>query len=298
MTTVAILGPGAIGGLLAVRLGQAGHDVTLIGRHPAGVTVAGLTLTAPGTAAVTTRPASRPYLTHPVEFLIVTVKATQLIDATTRVPAAFTAGGTVVPFLNGVDHLPYLRAVYPADTVAATIVVEATKLADGTIEQATPVRCGHPRGCARRGCPRRRPARAGRSESAASLLDVPGLEVTVQPGEAQVMWQKLCMLATYALLTTAAEQAIGAAREKFAAGSARWPARPAPPRRCTARTSTRRRSRPRSGACRGRGAPPCSRTAWPAGNSSSTPSPGPRCARSARPGRRSRSARSRPSWRR
>ena len=66
------------------------------------------------------------------------VKATQLIDATARVPAAFTAGGTVVPFLNGVDHLPYLRAVYPADTVAATIVVEATKLGDGTIEQASP----------------------------------------------------------------------------------------------------------------------------------------------------------------
>jgi ketopantoate reductase len=43
MTTVAILGPGAIGGLLAARLGQAGHDVTLIGRHPVDVTVAGLT---------------------------------------------------------------------------------------------------------------------------------------------------------------------------------------------------------------------------------------------------------------
>jgi ketopantoate reductase len=58
MATVAILGPGAVGGLLAVRLGQAGHDVTLIGRNPGGVTVAGLTLTAPRAAAVTTR--SRP----------------------------------------------------------------------------------------------------------------------------------------------------------------------------------------------------------------------------------------------
>ena len=60
MTTVAVLGPGAIGGLLAVRLGQAGHDVTLIGRHPADVTMAGLTLTAPAGLAVTTSPASRP----------------------------------------------------------------------------------------------------------------------------------------------------------------------------------------------------------------------------------------------
>ena len=45
---IAVLGPGGIGGLLAVRLGRAGHDVTLIGRHPDRVTAAGLTLTAPG----------------------------------------------------------------------------------------------------------------------------------------------------------------------------------------------------------------------------------------------------------
>jgi 2-dehydropantoate 2-reductase len=218
MATVAILGPGAVGGLLAVRLGQAGHDVTLIGRNPGGVTVAGLTLTAPGAAAVTTRPASRPYLTQPVEFLIVAVKATQLIDATARVPAAFTAGATVVPFLNGVDHVPYLRAVYPADTVAGTIVVEATKLADGTIEQATPsatiTLAATPAAAPPRGVPPEPPATA--PESAARLLDVPGLDVTTQPGEEQVLWRKLCMLATYALLTTAAEQPIGAAREKFA----------------------------------------------------------------------------------
>jgi 2-dehydropantoate 2-reductase len=203
MTTVAVLGPGAIGGLLGVRLGQAGHDVTMIGRHPADVTVAGLTLTAPAGRAVTTWPDSRPYLTHAVEVLIVAVKATQLIDAAARVPAALIADGTVVPFLNGIDHLPYLRAVYPAGTVAATIVVEATKLGDGTIEQATPSAAITL-------------AAGSGTAAAAGLLDVPGLEVTVRDGEAQVMWQKLCMLATYALLTTAAGQAIGPAREQFA----------------------------------------------------------------------------------
>jgi 2-dehydropantoate 2-reductase len=206
MTTVAILGPGAIGGLFAARLGQAGHDVTLIGRRPVAVTVAGLTLTAPGEDAITTRPASRPYLTEPVEVLIVAVKATQLVDATARVPAALVAGATVIPFLNGVDHLPYLRAVYPADTVAGTIVVEATKLADGIIEQASPfatVTLAVPPG-------------TGPAGAAAGLVDVPGLRVTTHPGETQVLWQKLCMLATFALLTTAAGQPIGPAREQFA----------------------------------------------------------------------------------
>jgi 2-dehydropantoate 2-reductase len=229
MTTVGVLGPGAIGGLLAARLGQAGHDVTLIGRHPGGVTVAGLTLTAPGEDAITTRPASRPYLTHPVEVLIVAVKATQLVDATARVPAAFTAGATVIPFLNGVDHLPYLRAVYPAETVAGAIVVEATKLADGTIEQASPfaaITLAVPPGSGAvppgsgavpsgSGSVPPGPAAAA-AATAAGLLDVPGLHVTTQPGEIQVLWQKLCMLATFALLTTAAGHPIGAAREQLA----------------------------------------------------------------------------------
>jgi 2-dehydropantoate 2-reductase len=224
VTTVAILGPGGIGGLLAARLGQAGHDVTLIGRHPSQVTIAGLTLTAPGEDPITTRPASRPYLTQPVEILFVAVKATQLVDATARVPAALTAGAIVVPFLNGVDHLPYLRAIYPGDTVAGTIVVEATKLPDGTIEQASPsaaITLAVPPGSAAAAAAAAAGGAGGAggaeaADAAASLLDVPGLHVTTQPGEAQVLWQKLCMLATFALLTTAAGQPMGRAREQFA----------------------------------------------------------------------------------
>ena len=203
---IAVLGPGGVGGLLAVRLGRAGHDVTLIGRHPDQVTAEGLTLTAPGEGAITTTPASRPYLTQPVDVLIVAVKATQLVDATARVPPALAAGATVVPFLNGIDHLPYLRAIYPGDTVAATIVVEATKLADGTIEQVFPsarVTVATPPGS---------PAAA----AAAGLLGVPGLQVATDPGEAQVLWRKLTMLATYALLTTAAGEPLGPARERYA----------------------------------------------------------------------------------
>ncbi len=146
MTAVAILGPGGIGGLLAVRLGQAGHEVTLIGRHPDRVTAAGLTLTAPGEDPITTTPVSRPYLTGPVD------------------------------------------------------------VADGTIEQVFPsarITVATPPGS---------PAAAATAE----LLEVPGLQVAAGPGEAQVLWQKLTFLATYALLTTAAGQPIGPARERFA----------------------------------------------------------------------------------
>jgi 2-dehydropantoate 2-reductase len=134
------------------------------------------------------------------------------------VPAALVTGATVIPFLNGVDHLPYLRAVYPAGTVAGTVVVEATKLADGRIEQASrfaTVTIAVPPGPAMPGSGDAPPG-TGPAAAAAGLLDVPGLRVTTHPGETQVLWQKLCMLATFALLTTAAGQPIGAAREQFA----------------------------------------------------------------------------------
>jgi 2-dehydropantoate 2-reductase len=286
MSAVAILGPGGIGGLLAVRLGQAGHEVTLIGRHPDRVTAAGLTLTAPGEDPITTTPASRPYLTEPVDVLIVAVKATQLVDATARVPAALLAGATVVPFLNGVDHVPYLRAVYPGDTVAATIVVEATKLADGTIEQVFPfarVTVATPPGS---------PAAA----AAAKLFDVPGLQVATGPGEAQVLWQTLTFLATYALLTTAAGQPIGPAREQFA----EWIS-PLIREACAAAAVQGARIDPAAvesqlRGLRARGVPRYSRTAWPGTSSNSTPSRGPRSAPSARQRPRSRSGPCRPSW--
>ncbi|MER3410320.1 MAG: 2-dehydropantoate 2-reductase, partial [Thermoleophilia bacterium] len=51
--TVAILGPGAVGGMLAVRLAAAGHRVVCVGRPPAveAIRREGLTLVAPtGTA--------------------------------------------------------------------------------------------------------------------------------------------------------------------------------------------------------------------------------------------------------
>ncbi|MBO0839487.1 MAG: hypothetical protein J2O49_01520, partial [Sciscionella sp.] len=141
MTTIGVLGPGGVGGLIAAKFIAAGHDVTVIAteRTAAEITANGLTFTqADGTSTVY-RPLARPALTEPVDVLFVATKATGLLPALQRVPAAVLGDATVLPLLNGVDHLPLLRAIYPdCDVVAATIAVEAIRHRPGVIEQRSP----------------------------------------------------------------------------------------------------------------------------------------------------------------
>ncbi|WAL64121.1 2-dehydropantoate 2-reductase [Amycolatopsis cynarae] len=203
MTRIGVLGPGGVGGLLAARLGAAGHDVTVIATEntAAEITLRGLTFQSPGAAASTTFPAARPWLAEPVDVLFVAVKATELLPALQRVPAPALGSAIVVPLLNGADHPAVLRAVYPeAAVVPASVVVEATRHRPGVIEQLSPaadltVADGTPAGA-----------------EVAALLSAAGLPVTTHPDENTVLWRKLSFLAPFALLTTGADAPIGPAR--------------------------------------------------------------------------------------
>ncbi|MBB4677878.1 2-dehydropantoate 2-reductase [Crossiella cryophila] len=145
-------------------------------------------------------PDARPWLTAPVEVLVVAVKATELLAAVQRVPAAVLGSATVVPLLNGVDHLPVLRALYPrASVVAASIAVEAARHRPGVVEQLSRiadlvVADGTPEG-----------------SSAVELFRAAGLTVTTDSDEQNVLWRKLSFLDPFALLTTGADAAIGEA---------------------------------------------------------------------------------------
>ncbi|MGC5018527.1 ketopantoate reductase family protein [Micromonospora sp. DT47] len=113
-----IIGAGAVGGTIGVRLGEAGHDVTLVARgaHLEAIRQRGLTLRSPdgvrtwrGTAV--DRPAERPLPADTV--LILTVKSQDTAGAlTTWADAPVDGGGTAgerLPLLtaqNGVANEP------------------------------------------------------------------------------------------------------------------------------------------------------------------------------------------------
>ena len=203
---VGILGAGAIGGMLAVLLADAGHEVTVLAsdRTSTAINVEGLTLHSNRFGERHVRVSARPWLTSPVEVLVVAVKAPDLLAALTRAPAPLLAGAAVVPLLNGVDHVPLLRAAFPQATVAPmTVAVEAARVRPGVIEHRSPfadyaITAG-PRSV---------------DTDPAKLLRDAGLDVDESaPDEATLLWRKLSFLAPFALLTTSAGESIGPARD-------------------------------------------------------------------------------------
>jgi 2-dehydropantoate 2-reductase len=203
---VAVLGPGGIGGLLGALLAREGDDVVCLAPPATAAHIAanGMELRSPmlGAAKVTVRAATR--LEEPVDVCFVTVKATQLERAVDAVPAEALGDGLVVPFLNGVDHLAWLRQRYPPEqVVAGTIRIESTRVAPGVIQHDSPFAVVELAA-----------GRVGRTpvEDLAARLRATGLDVTVRDDEAFTLWAKLSILAPIALVTTWQAAPLGEAR--------------------------------------------------------------------------------------
>ncbi|MDX2514745.1 ketopantoate reductase family protein [Streptomyces stelliscabiei] len=199
--TVAVLGPGGVGGLLAALLARAGNRVICL----AGETTAqvlrrdGIEVTSPRFGEFTARVETATQLGEPVDAALIAVKHTSLATALDRLPARALGPGTlVVPFLNGVEHPALLRAHY-GDTAAvapATIRVESTRVAPGVIEHGSPFAEVDLTGDT---VPR------DRLNPLAGALEWSGVGVRVLAGatdETAVLWAKMSFLAPFALLTT------------------------------------------------------------------------------------------------
>jgi len=202
----AILGAGAIGGLVGTALASLGEDVTVVVRPERLPSFPGnLLLERPSGSGSITAPAKAvATLTEPVDVLWIATKTYQLqtaLDVVRVVP------GCVVPLLNGVDHIAVLAARFGSERVVpATIAVEAERIAPGRFIQRSPfVRLNV----------------AGRGEPllgviVAGLGDL-GFNCQFIQNEQTLLWSKLCFLGPFALVTSASGLNVG---EIFA--DARW----------------------------------------------------------------------------
>jgi len=126
-------------------------------------------------------------LSREVEVLWVTPKAIMLDAAVGLAPPEQVRRAAVVPLMNGIDHVAWLRGRYEL-VVAGAIRVESERGPDWRVHQKTPfirVELG-PGG-----------------EEIAGELRAAGIECTVRDDEAEVLWQKLAFLAPVALTTSA-----------------------------------------------------------------------------------------------
>lgn len=193
----AILGAGGIGGLLAGALARAGADVVLLLRpetlaeYPGRLAVESAVL---GNFEVDV-PAV-PLLNRSVDVLWLATKATQLEAALTLAPVDQVGEATVIPFLNGVDHVAFLRTRY-ANVVAGAIRVESERVTPALFRQSSPFL---------------RVEVAG-AEAAQGELRRAGIECRARDDELSLLWDKLAFLAPIALATAALDASLGAVRQ-------------------------------------------------------------------------------------
>ncbi|GGN56911.1 2-dehydropantoate 2-reductase [Streptomyces albiflavescens] len=195
--TVAVLGPGGVGGLLAALLARAEHRVICLAADETARVLAadGIRVRSAHFGDFTARVEADTELREPVDVCLIAVKATALDAALERVPAkALGDAGLVVPLLNGVEHPAALRARYRPEQVAPAVIrVESTRLAPGLIEHGSPFADIDLTGDT---------APRARLDALAGALEWAGARVRIQDDEAATLWAKMSFLAPLALLTT------------------------------------------------------------------------------------------------
>lgn len=201
MASYAVLGPGGVGGFLAAALSRAGEDVTVVaGEGTAGViTARGIHVTSVVLGEFTATPATATALERPVDVLFVATKAIGLEQALERIGAG---PETVVPLLNGRDHMDALRTRFGPERVAAGVIrIESDRPAPGRVVQSSPhVRIDLASDDEKI---------AARLPPIAGALERAGIPARIGESEAQVLWSKLVRLNALSATTTASGQSIG-----------------------------------------------------------------------------------------
>ena len=190
--TVAVLGPGAVGGSLAVRLARAGERVMCLARPETASLIArdGLTLEQDG-EELRARPEAETSLDEPVELLLVTVKAPALAAALERVAAT---PSLVVPLLNGLEHMAVLRRRFAAVRAATIGRLEAWREGPTRIVQRAAAVV----------------TLAG--DAVPEPLAHAGIDVRLGGTDEDVLWEKLARQGPLALLTAATGRSAGELR--------------------------------------------------------------------------------------
>jgi 2-dehydropantoate 2-reductase len=178
MSRIAIVGPGAVGGVIAALLGQTGrHEVTLCARRP----LAELTVETPG-GVIVARPRvlTDPALATPVDWVLVATKAYDAAGAATWLQGLAAQGAPVAILQNGVEHRERFAPWLPAAQIVPVMV-------DCPAERTSPTFIRQ-----------RRTGRMvvqddARGREFVTLLAGTPLEVTLTPDLKSAVWRKLCL---------------------------------------------------------------------------------------------------------
>jgi 2-dehydropantoate 2-reductase len=199
MTSVAVLGPGGVGGFVAAALARSGVPTTVVAREPTAQLIArdGIEVESVRLGEFVAHPRAVAMLELPVDVLVIATKAPALEAALRRVRVE---PGLVVPLLNGVEHLAALRERFGHNAVAGSIRIGAERVAPGRIVHTSPAY-------------RIELAPDGDDVGAfVHLLRTAEIPANALAREADVLWSKLVRLNALACTTAASALPIGEVR--------------------------------------------------------------------------------------
>jgi 2-dehydropantoate 2-reductase len=185
MSRIAVIGPGAVGGIAAAWLVEGGHEVTVCARSP----LSDLVITTPdGPLSAKPLVLTDPAEAQPVDWVLVATKAYD-VDSTAPWLARLMREGTELAVLqNGVEHVERFRHLVPAQRILPVIVdIPANRTAPGRIIQHVYGTMTVPAGAA--------------GDAYATLFAGSRIGVATDPDITSRAWQKLCINAAGAVST-------------------------------------------------------------------------------------------------
>jgi 2-dehydropantoate 2-reductase len=199
-----IVGAGAVGGFVAARLAEAGHDVTVLARprRAAQLRKGGLRI-ASGDETRVVRPSvvTADELTPGYDAIVLAVKSEDLDGAMADIEPAVKPPAAILPFLNGMSHVEPLVGRF-GPTVLGGVLRVATELEDdGTIRALAPtfeVELGELDG-----------SPSARVDRLASAFRDAGADVTVPESIVDAMWDKWVFIASVGAVTSLMRADIG-----------------------------------------------------------------------------------------
>lgn len=186
---IAIIGPGAIGCLLAGMLGRAGHEVWLIDHDASrarqlarrGVYVSGLS----GEFHASVQATARPEEVGGAELALVAVKAYATAEAAPAARRALSATGLALTLQNGLGNVEALQQALGADRVLGGSTAQgATLISLGQVHHAGlgPTVVGEPGGTI-----------SERLLAVQSVFSAAGIQTELTTDLASILWAKLAV---------------------------------------------------------------------------------------------------------
>lgn len=203
---IAILGSGAIGGLLAAIFYKNGCDVSCIDKEE-NIPIffeRGIKLESNFFGDFVSKPKFISKLDFQPDVLFLTVKAPFLQNALRSISPELVENTAMIPLLNGIEHVDLLKERFGKQVIAGTIgCVEAYSSEPGQVAHAS----------------KNPPCvtlfsgdddwKKEKAKKVADLLMRSGLEVAMTDNEKDVLWEKFLRLSALAALTAASGKNLG-----------------------------------------------------------------------------------------